>query len=118
MNPNQQPVIAQPVIAQPVMAAPQHVMQAPVQPMMVVQQAQPTRANGRYPARIRCPQCGSDVTTSTIVETGTGTWVIAGAMCIFGLWPCCLLPFCIEGAKDVVHQCPQCSAVVGEKRLM
>jgi len=35
------------------------------------------------------------------------------------LWlGCCLIPFCINGAKDVVHSCPNCQRMVGRYNRM
>lgn len=35
------------------------------------------------------------------------------------LWlGCCLIPFCINGAKDVVHSCPNCQRMVGRYTRM
>ena len=37
---------------------------------------------------------------------GTLTWLSAGAICLFGCWlGCCLIPFAIDGCKDVEHYC-------------
>lgn len=37
----------------------------------------------------------------------------------FRLWlGCCLIPFCIDGCKDVVHSCPNCQQTVGKFNRM
>lgn len=70
------------------------------------------------PVRVSCPSCRADVMTATTFETGTMTWLLVGILCIIGCWPCCLIPFCVEGCKDVIHTCPNCQAQVGVYRRM
>ncbi|XP_076070566.1 lipopolysaccharide-induced tumor necrosis factor-alpha factor homolog [Mytilus galloprovincialis] len=66
------------------------------------------------PVRTTCPSCNADVMTAISFEVGTMAWVVAGCLCIFGLWlGCCLIPFCVDGCKDVVHTCPNCNHMVG-----
>ena len=31
---------------------------------------------------------------------------------------CCLIPFCLDGCKDVIHSCPNCHARLGSYRRM
>ncbi|KAK6973510.1 cell death-inducing p53-target protein 1 [Biomphalaria glabrata] len=69
----------------------------------------------QFPAYIVCQHCQATVTTSTEYTTGLLTWAVAGVICLFGLWlGCCLIPFCIDGTKDVIHRCPNCKQVVGK----
>ena len=43
--------------------------------------------------------------TTSIKETG---------VFVVRLWlGCCLIPFCLDSCKDVVHICPNCRATVG-----
>ncbi|XP_062581068.1 LITAF domain-containing protein-like [Saccostrea cucullata] len=68
---------------------------------------------------MQCPYCRANITTSTSYETGTLTWIICGVLILFGLWlGCCLIPFCIDGCKDVIHTCPNCNQVVGKYNRM
>lgn len=50
---------------------------------------------------------------------GMLTWLAVGGIAFFGgIFGCCLIPFCIDGCKDVEHVCPNCKAVVGVYRRM
>jgi lipopolysaccharide-induced tumor necrosis factor-alpha factor len=72
-----------------------------------------------FPVQAVCPHCHATVTTSTVYETGTLTWVIAGILLLFGCWlGCCLIPFCVDQCKDVIHSCPQCHQVIGRHKRM
>lgn len=69
------------------------------------------------PMNITCPQCRQSVVTRTNYETGTLTWLICGALILFGCWlGCCFIPFCVDGCKDVRHTCPNCNTTVGVYR--
>ena len=66
------------------------------------------------PVRIICPSCRAEILTSTHYEAGTFTWVACLIIAFVGLWLfCCLLPFCLNSCKDVVHSCPSCRHTVG-----
>jgi len=71
---------------------------------------------GEAPTRIYCATCRREVVTEIIYEAGTLTWVAAGGLALLGcIFGCCLIPFCIDGCKDVVHVCPQCHSLLGKK---
>ncbi|KAK3090159.1 hypothetical protein FSP39_009559 [Pinctada imbricata] len=71
------------------------------------------------PVATQCPFCQATITTSTSYETGTITWLVAGILLLIGLWlGCCLIPFCLDGCKDVIHRCPNCNQVVGKYTRM
>ncbi|XP_052105361.1 LITAF domain-containing protein-like [Mytilus californianus] len=83
------------------------------QPTVLIQQFR------EAPVRTHCQSCGADILTSTHYETGTMTWVVAGVMCIIGLWiGCCLIPFILDACKDVIHTCPSCHKMVGRYNRM
>ncbi|XP_057313883.1 cell death-inducing p53-target protein 1 homolog [Hydractinia symbiolongicarpus] len=72
-----------------------------------------------FPMQITCPHCQAQVVTTCNYVDGTAVWVIALLICLFGGWVgCCLIPFCINGLKDVNHICPNCTRMVGCYRRM
>ncbi|KAK3097547.1 hypothetical protein FSP39_010662 [Pinctada imbricata] len=71
------------------------------------------------PVQTTCPACGANILTSTRYESGTLTWVVCLVLAIMGLWlGCCLIPFCINGCKDVIHSCPNCRHTIGKYNRM
>lgn len=61
------------------------------------------------PVHTRCPHCQAEVVTATLYETGTFTWIVCLILCLVGCdLGCCLIPFCVDGCKDVIHSCPNC----------
>ncbi|RNA30612.1 lipopolysaccharide-induced tumor necrosis factor-alpha factor [Brachionus plicatilis] len=74
---------------------------------------------GKKPSNVTCPSCGAQVVSSISHESGLGTWLIAGAICVVGLiFGCCLIPFFVDDCKDVKHYCPSCNALIGSKKLI
>ncbi|XP_071100087.1 lipopolysaccharide-induced tumor necrosis factor-alpha factor homolog [Haliotis cracherodii] len=74
---------------------------------------------GEAPVQLQCPRCNAQVVSSTYYETGSLTWLAAGIICIVGCWAgCCLIPFCVDGTKDVIHQCPNCKSQIGAYRRL
>ncbi|XP_014830327.1 PREDICTED: cell death-inducing p53-target protein 1 homolog [Poecilia mexicana] len=80
----------------------------------VVVQVRPTEA----PVNMMCQFCKTKVMTVTEYKLGMLTWLIAGVLFIFGIWPCCLIPFFVGACKDVQHSCPQCNNVLHVYRRM
>ncbi|XP_035990719.1 lipopolysaccharide-induced tumor necrosis factor-alpha factor homolog isoform X1 [Fundulus heteroclitus] len=104
-----QPVIQQ--YPQPVAQQnPQPVAQQIPQP--VTQQVAPQMRLTDAPGRMQCRYCQNTVVTSTEYKVGMCTWLIFGGLCIFGIWPFCLIPFCVPSCQDVQHSCPTCNHVL------
>jgi len=62
-----------------------------------------------------CPSCHATITTTIIYEAGGLCWLLCIGLFIFGFClGCCLIPFCINDCKDVVHKCPNCNAMIGK----
>eukprot|EP00096_Caligus_rogercresseyi_P015442 TRINITY_DN787_c0_g1_i3.p1 TRINITY_DN787_c0_g1~~TRINITY_DN787_c0_g1_i3.p1 ORF type:complete len:167 (+),score=47.04 TRINITY_DN787_c0_g1_i3:71-571(+) len=68
---------------------------------------------GPRSVRMTCPQCQSQIETATSSEPGPMAWIIAGVLCIVGLWPCACVPCCIDQLNCVTHKCPQCQTFLG-----
>jgi len=63
-----------------------------------------------------CPHCQQSITTNCSYKNGMATWLSCGGLCLFGCWfGCCLIPFCVDGLKDVTHHCPNCQRIIGTK---
>ncbi|XP_036408925.1 lipopolysaccharide-induced tumor necrosis factor-alpha factor homolog [Megalops cyprinoides] len=100
-------------------------MQAPVppvtSPVVSVQTiyVQPGMVFGDQPVQTRCPACTQIVVTRLEFNSGVMAWLTCAALSIFGcIYGCCLIPFCVDGLKDVTHHCPNCNSVLGiYKRL-
>ncbi|KAI0227001.1 hypothetical protein LSAT2_022544 [Lamellibrachia satsuma] len=68
---------------------------------------------GQDAVQMVCPYCHAQILTTVNFKTGTLTWVISLVVCVVGCIPCCLIPFCVNGCKDVVHTCPSCNRMIG-----
>lgn len=74
---------------------------------------------GESPVSMVCPHCQTHIITCTTYQDGTLTWLASGALCLLCCWVgCCLIPFCLDGCKDVIHSCPNCHARLGTFRRM
>ena len=67
------------------------------------------------PALCRC--CGIQVVTQTEHKSGAASWMGCLGLTFLGcIYGCCLLPFCINETKDVIHYCPHCQNPIGIKK--
>ena len=110
----QQQVVMQPV---PVVtgAAQTVVVQQPVagngQIMMVSTQGMylSSATCGRIPVAGVCPLCKQQTVTQVHYEPGGATWGACLGLSLVGCWlGCCLIPFCVDDAKDAHHYCSAC----------
>jgi len=62
-----------------------------------------------------CNSCNEQVMTSVSYVAGSLTWLLCFIIVIFCGWLfcLCLIPFCIDGCKDVIHSCPNCNRQLG-----
>lgn len=73
----------------------------------------------RHPTTALCSKCQTNVQTQTRLEDGCGTWLICGGICLAGFWcGCCLIPFCMDDCKDVIHSCSRCGTYVGARKIV
>jgi len=105
--------------AQPYPQSPPHPQSMPppvYQPQQTtyVVAVQPNQAWGLFPQACLCQFCGREVISAVRSEPGIAAWVSCGIMCIVGLWPCCLYPFCIDSCNDKYHVCPECNRIMGK----
>ncbi|KAB5523666.1 hypothetical protein PHYPO_G00155180 [Pangasianodon hypophthalmus] len=64
------------------------------------------------PAATTCTFCQQQIVTMTRPVNGLLTWVIAGTLFFFCIWPFCVIPFFITSCKDIEHTCPNCKNVI------
>ncbi|KAG8228656.1 hypothetical protein J437_LFUL008307 [Ladona fulva] len=69
---------------------------------------------GPQPVTLTCPSCGARITSRINYETSTRTHGMCMAMCAFGLWLCCFLPYLMDSCKNANHYCPNCNAYLGQ----
>ena len=105
----------------------QYVVGAPTQQPMAVQHMALSEAqqdmeglkslkNSAYPETVFCPMCGHRGPTD--VEKVNGISAHGACMGLFAMGfqaGCCLIPYCVDDLKDVVHKCNRCNHVLGRK---
>ena len=70
------------------------------------------------PINVHCFNCQSKIKTKVWTEPGSGTFLVAGGMCIFSCCLCFFIPFLFDGCQDKVHYCSQCGSVLGRKKFV
>lgn len=83
------------------------------QPQTVIVQYMNPPNFGHNPVNMTCPHCQSQIRTSTDSEPGPMAWILAGILCVVGLWPCACIPCCIDSLNSVTHKCPNCKNFLG-----
>ncbi|KAL4235280.1 hypothetical protein ACF0H5_006918 [Mactra antiquata] len=88
------------------------------QTIMVTQPVTIVHMFRESPLRVKCQFCNADVVTSIYYENGTLVWLACFFIFLFFPLGCCLIPFCMDNMKDVVHRCPSCHQQVGRYNRM
>merc|ERR1712232_372982 len=65
------------------------------------------------PIRVQCTFCRKEVITRINYKSGGLTFILAGGLCLIGLWCCAWIPCVIDAGKDVEHYCPACNNLLG-----
>ncbi|KAK9877203.1 hypothetical protein WA026_016950 [Henosepilachna vigintioctopunctata] len=68
---------------------------------------------GPDPVYMVCPNCSAIVITETYTQRSIATHFTAVVLCIFGCWPCCILPYFMDSCKNTYHHCPMCNYFFG-----
>ncbi|XP_036413354.1 lipopolysaccharide-induced tumor necrosis factor-alpha factor homolog [Colossoma macropomum] len=109
----------QPTVTVIQQAPPPAIIQPAVQPAVAV--VSPVVIQPRLreiPGQLKCTYCQRDIVTVTRFINGALVWTIFGGLCITGIWPFCLIPFCVNACKDVEHSCPHCHNIISIYRRM
>ena len=68
---------------------------------------------GPDPILTTCPNCKTEIVTTTNSSTSTFQCLVAACLCCF--CPCCFcIPFFLDDWKDVLHTCPKCNYAIGK----
>lgn len=93
-------------------APPPMQQQGQPQQTVIVQYMNPPNF-GASPVNMTCPNCQCQIRTSTDSEPGPLAYILAGVLCVVGLWPCACIPCCIDSLNSVTHKCPNCKNFLG-----
>ena len=68
------------------------------------------------PIRMTCNFCNKSIITRTNPKSGILTFLLAGGLCVLGLWCCAWIPLVIDAGKDTEHVCPACNNLLGIRK--
>ncbi|CAL7933563.1 unnamed protein product [Xylocopa violacea] len=64
--------------------------------------------------RMTCPHCHTDINTRVENTANTRTHLFALLLCVFGLWCCAPIPYCVDNCMSQKHYCPSCNIYLGQ----
>ncbi|XP_027196825.2 cell death-inducing p53-target protein 1-like [Dermatophagoides pteronyssinus] len=63
---------------------------------------------------MKCFFCQEDVKTVARPKSNFCTWLVCAGLCFIGcIFGCCLIPFCTDCSRDILHYCPKCKKYLG-----
>lgn len=66
------------------------------------------------PINMKCYYCNEDIKTKVNPKATFASWLLCSLLCLFGcVCGCCLIPFCTNGTRDILHFCPKCKKYLG-----
>ncbi len=80
--------------------------------IQVEPESQQLKIKSDRPVIAVCSHCKTQVVTSTSHQIGSASIVSSLVCCVFGFWPCAVVPFLSKDFKDTVHECLNCGNVV------
>ncbi|KAH8390084.1 hypothetical protein KR200_006776 [Drosophila serrata] len=73
----------------------------------------PSSPYGPEPMDIQCPYCHNHVRTRISYKPNSRTHLIALLLCLFQLYCCVCLPYCISSCMNTNHYCGMCDHYLG-----
>ncbi|XP_046664050.1 lipopolysaccharide-induced tumor necrosis factor-alpha factor homolog [Homalodisca vitripennis] len=71
---------------------------------------------GPQSLRTTCPNCRTDIRTSTAKQSRRIAHLFCLGLCFIGCCLCSCIPYCMDSMKEVRHTCPKCKAYLGTYR--
>jgi len=65
-----------------------------------------------------CASCNMVVPTKEKRKPGHATFLFAALLCVVGMWPLCLVPFCCKDCQDQLFLCTQCGKVLQNEEFL
>ncbi|XP_016972156.2 lipopolysaccharide-induced tumor necrosis factor-alpha factor homolog [Drosophila rhopaloa] len=73
----------------------------------------PTSPYGPEPMDVQCPHCHNYARTRVSYKPNSRTHLIALLLCLFQLYCCVCLPYCISSCMNTNHYCGMCDRYLG-----
>ncbi|KAM8711254.1 hypothetical protein ACLKA7_000401 [Drosophila subpalustris] len=73
----------------------------------------PGQPYGPDPQDIQCPYCHNYARTRVMYKPNSRTHLIALLLCLFQLYCCVCLPYCISSCMNTNHYCGMCDRYLG-----